>query len=646
MTAAVSFGMVQSTAQAAGSSDSVPPNADGSMVDCNGWSPTYPAVVPNMKMRCTDPIALYGGAPAGKFYDNGHYVGHDEPSVKFESSVAGSGNTMTYFMQLSHDPAATPTATLTNTVSDYAELSPAPWFGLAMCDPRSNPGGACTPDSDTNNPNTAGSAFMELQWYPPKFSPWLDGPSCDQTRWCVALNIDSLTSPINNSCVEPVNFAFLTTDGSLVGPPSPQLSDLHTFTASSSAKTFYMNDGDTLEVQLLEIPDPAGTQNMLTDTGGLETRVLDLTTGQSGFMISSASNGFKSTQSSNCAGFPYSFHGEYSTAKQANITPWAALEGGVLMQDEVGHFEPCSSLSSPQPLSFTFSDGTFTDNANQEVCNGGFEGTLSTGEGPCNTTTLVCTGATQEGPTYGGAPCATNSLAVGGSCEFADAFCIPSGPRTVSDLTTTSGNWPVSGCQQNEFQNGDLDFDGSTYVADWPDGNANHPTSFRYLGPFDPAGNQYPNVQFETDGPGSEANCQPSAPTPATCKEPPDGAMFYPFWSITNLQGLSGVSTAPSSPCVWNFGNDIAGVTTNDFGKDVQYGTASAHYGGTLISAVTPNPTINGNCPSVTLTGVSVNPNSNVPEAPWMPAVLGAGVIGIAGAGAYRRRRRADKWVA
>ena len=44
-----------------------------------------------------------------------------------------------------------------------------------------------------------------------------------------------------------------------------------------------------------------------------------------------------------CAGTPFNFHPEYNTARQQNQVPWAALEGGVLMEQEIGHFEPCSS---------------------------------------------------------------------------------------------------------------------------------------------------------------------------------------------------------------------------------------------------------------------------------------------------------------
>ena len=54
--------------------------------------------------------------------------------MKFISSTAGSGNTMTYFMRLPHDPKKK--ATNDGTVVDAAELSPAIWFGLPLCDPQ------------------------------------------------------------------------------------------------------------------------------------------------------------------------------------------------------------------------------------------------------------------------------------------------------------------------------------------------------------------------------------------------------------------------------------------------------------------------------------------------------------------------------
>jgi hypothetical protein len=76
------------------------PNAVNNL-DCNGWSKKYKALNPGHRMLCTDPIETYSKyykwhgrlhskRVTGRFVDNGHYVGHDEPSTKFISSAAGT----------------------------------------------------------------------------------------------------------------------------------------------------------------------------------------------------------------------------------------------------------------------------------------------------------------------------------------------------------------------------------------------------------------------------------------------------------------------------------------------------------------------------------------------------------------------------
>jgi hypothetical protein len=542
-----------------------------SMMDCNGHSPKYQAVKPGLGGLCTDPLGYWGGK-SWRFKDNGTYIGHDEPSVKFISSARGSGNNMSYLMRLSTDPKGKPTTSPTGkTRSDYAELSPAPWFGLPICDPKSYPQNACAPDSDSNSglisdPNAAGSAFLELQFYPPGYMPFTDAISCDPTHWCAALTIDSLESTfnfatINNNCVEPVNFAYMQTNGVPAGPPSPQLTDVSTFTTNSH--TLLMNPGDTVTASL-------------KDTGqGLLASVTDLSTRKTGFMVASAKNGFMNTNIADCTGTPFSFHPEYNTARQQNQVPWAALEGGVLMQQEIGHFETCASLTNSFPINETLGGQTFSDPSTQQTCVGGSEGAGKTGEGPCSTTTGICQNAT----TQGGA-CPRNNFTSGALCEFSDATCVPAGPRTViSNGTPEKLTWPVSGCQDNFFQNGDLDFDGTSYIADWPDGSRSHPSTFAYLGPIS-HGRAYPKVQFETDAAGSEFTC--NIATGAGCTAPPAGAAFYPFWSLGQSGPLG---------CAWNFGNVIADRTVTAFGGAAQYGVPDvARYGGTLTSAVLSNP--------------------------------------------------------
>jgi hypothetical protein len=551
---------------AAGTAGSVAPNSSGSM-DCNGHSPVYTTVKVGMGPNCVDPLGFYDGQ-ATRFNDNGHYVGHDEPSVKFISSQAGSANNITYLTRLAINPKATPTVTSPK-VSSYAELSPAPWWGLPICDPKSYPQNPCTPDSDTNsgvisNPNAAGSAFMELQLYAPGFQPFIDSVSCDKTHWCAAMTIDSLEctfafATCNNNCIEPVNFAYLQMDGKPAGPPSPQLTDTNTF--FPNGQTLLMNSGDVLAVTMKDTPQ------------GLENRIDDLTTHRSGFMIASAANGFMNTNIADCTGTPFTFHPEYSSAQQQNQVPWAALEGGVLMQQELGHFEPCSSLANQKPVNQSFADGqSFSDPNVFQSCVGGLEGPGSMGEGPCDVNTGVC----QNVSTEAGTTCPSNNFTSNALCEFSDANCMPAGPRTTTvNGTTETFIWPIAGCQDNFFQNGDLDFDGSSYQHDWPDGSPNHPSSFQYLGPFT-NGHTYPNIQFESNVGASENACNTA--TGAGCTNPPTGAAFYPFFSLNNL-------------CLWNFGDNIPGVTKNNFGMQAEYGTPDvARFGGTSTSAVLANP--------------------------------------------------------
>src|SRR5579862_1514764 len=67
------------TLGAVGRAAAVRPNAVGEL-DCNGLSPIQAAI--KADLACADPR----GSWAGRFYENGSYIGHDEPSVRFVSS--------------------------------------------------------------------------------------------------------------------------------------------------------------------------------------------------------------------------------------------------------------------------------------------------------------------------------------------------------------------------------------------------------------------------------------------------------------------------------------------------------------------------------------------------------------------------------
>jgi len=286
-------------------------------LDCNGYSKIQAPL--RAVQRCTD----FTGAWAGRGYDNGHYIGHDEPSVGFISTAHRSGNNMQWDFTLTRDkPLPAPQS---------FELFPAVWFSMALCDPNSYPGGACIPDSDLNVPTVAGSAALELQFYPPGWPPFITQVSCDMTHWCAALTIDSVETignnlgQVNPNCTEPYNFAFIQRDGVPTGPPGPATATLASY--YPNGQTLLMNPGDHLRLTIKDTRE------------GLLTRVEDLTTGESGFMVASGNNGFQNTDPTTCAGANFDFHPEFDTAKDGNYIPWTVLQANINFSMELGHFE-------------------------------------------------------------------------------------------------------------------------------------------------------------------------------------------------------------------------------------------------------------------------------------------------------------------
>ena len=96
----------------------------------------------------------------------------------------------------------------------------------------------------------------------------------------------------------------------------------------------------------------------------------------------------------------------------------------------------------------------------------------------------------------------------------------------------------MTGCQDNIFQNGDLDFDGTPYWPEWPTGNipTMYPSTFVEKFPTRTAGRTR-KFFFQTDVALSESTCLGNTlpgcgGTPAGCTVPPPGpGSFYPYWS-------------------------------------------------------------------------------------------------------------------
>src|SRR5215831_10940301 len=524
------FGVAASAAPAA--AKGVRPNATGEL-DCNAHSKIQRAV--SHKLLCTDIRGMNGYA---RFFDNGHYIGHDEPSIRFISNRPGSGNNVTFTERLPMDPKAMPTTGHPgHDVTHWFELSIAPWFGMSICDPNSYPQTNCTPNSDSNAPQGTfpggGGAFMEMQFYPPGFAPFADSVSCNNTHWCAALNIDSLEAnnagQMNNNCIEPVNFAFIQRNGMPAGPPSPQLSTLQTFTPNK--QTLMMNPGDLVRTHMWDASIGGGKS-------AFKVQINDLTTGQSGFMVASAANGFMNTSM-------FDFQPLFNTARAQNSIGWSVLISGILNQFEIGHFEPCSKVTNKV--------------------------TIGLAPGVTDSTWLFCHGAYEAA----GPPDPTPS-----GQEPTDAFCYKKGD-------THGGLAPpnlVTGCIDVATQNGDLDFDGTDYYPDFPNKLAPgpFPSPFLQQQPRTLGGARYSSIQFETDAPASEINtCAPD--TPQGCAVPPPNGPghFYPYYTQAKVGGK----------CVWEFGNMTNG---NKFGGDRQYASLVEHgfFKGQfdLASKPLPNP--------------------------------------------------------
>ncbi|MGZ6364613.1 MAG: hypothetical protein ACXWPS_01475 [Ktedonobacteraceae bacterium] len=453
---------------------------------------------------------------AAVFGPKNPYVGHDEPSTLFYSNTPGSGNQMSYRLTLPQDPSPANPNTLGKSYN--FELHPAFWFGMAMCDTQSFPElvSGCKPDSDTNivdpaiSPKHPGTAFMEMQFYPPGWVPWPAGNSCDATKWCAALNIDSLsenpvTGQVNNATclstvgIEPVNFAFLTLNGKSQAPANPVDATVATYTPDPT-KDLFMNSGDKLTVTM-------------HDTAyGLQIVVNDLTTGQSGSMTSSKGNGFGQVKfdptGTTCTNIPYNFHPMYSTSSEKTRVTWAAHSYNIAFADETGHFDMCNDV-------------------HLGVCIGN-EGIKNDNE-PADADDVGCFQSSQS-----------TLVKIKG--------CI--GTNTGFDGVPYQPVWP----------------DGNTQLHPTPIMFSSPLTGAGY-------NVNYSRIAFEADLPRIEV-AQPGGSSYVCDRSTGDGctlipntddglpAAFYPFFSIRSVGGQ----------CVWQIGNHIPG-SKNDFGQNAQYGT-------------------------------------------------------------------------
>ena len=499
-----------------------------------------PDLSQHMALNCEYSALCAEVANSADVFGN-HYVGHDEPSDLFYSGVPGAGNRMQYSLRLPHDPSpANPISK-----SYQFELNGSFWFGMALCATQSYPNtvSTCTPDSDSNivdpavSPDHPGTAFLELQFYPPGWIPWptwavaVGANGCDPTRWCVAMNIFSLAenpvtgTTLNSTCaaktgLEYVNFAFLTKNGVSEAPANPIDSTLATFTPDLS-KDLLMNSGDNLKLRLHDTPN------------GLKAVIRDETTGQTGSMTASAANGFGQVQyaptGTSCVNQPYDFHPMYSTSSEQTRVIWAAHSYNIAFADEIGHFENCNG-PNPIPASPFGVDSMGNP--------------------------ISCPAGDTEGS-------GSNTSPTDGD----DNFCFPA---------TEAIRIHINGCTDSN-----TGFDGLAYQPVWPDGNtALHTQPILFSSPLTGRHyrTQYSRTAFEANLPRIESGCNRSTGAgcslfPTTDKGTP--VAFYPFFSAFG-HGIRPEHAVRhghgDNGCMWGFGSRLPGATT-DFGRNAQYGT-------------------------------------------------------------------------
>jgi hypothetical protein len=453
----------------------------------------------------------------------GAYTGHDEPSLLFYSNVPGSGNSQVYHLTLPTEPKTMPQQDGSGGTFNF-ELRPTFWFGMAMCDTESAPNftKTCNPDTDANiftsenpaDPNYIGkhpgTAFEEMQFYPPGWVSWPPGVSCDPTKWCAAMTIDSLSEDQNSSptglnnaaCrrsvgIEPVNFAFITKSGVADSPGDPQNGDHFT---PNLANDLLMNQGDRLTVDLHDTP------------AGFTVVIHDLDTGQSGSMTASIANGFAQIKydptATSCTSIPYAFHPMYSTSSENTRVVWAAHSYNVAFSDEIGHFEFCSTVDQE--------GGTCTSNN---------EGTIDDDDVGCFSSALSLL------------------VQVGGCLGSDDDF----------DGASYQLDWPGTG--PNNGQDKKL-----------------HSTPVMFSSPlFTTASGSLANFDrsaFETDLPRIEAPdsggiCNRN--TGENCVNPPPGSNFYPIY-VTVSKGKGGCTWAEGGPGIKDATNTFGGNSAAEYG--------------------------------------------------------------------------------
>ena len=460
---------------------------------------------------CLDPYNSIG--------PNGAYTGHDEPSLIFRSHRPGSGNNITYLMTLPKDPPKVPQQNGKGGTWNF-QLRPTFWLGLTMCDTQSAPeySRTCKRDSNSNNlvstnPNSPnylgrhpGNAFMELQFYGPGYVPQFEGFGCGATQYCAAMTIDSLMLDQNTGVAN--NAAC---DNYFLAGFEPIN---WAYVTKNGVSQGPANPIATSTDPTLKALNPDPTKDLMMNPGDkIRVHMHDTPAGFRVDLADLTTGGVGSMTASIANGFGHILY--RPNAQTCSMNPYA--------------FHP--AYDSAVSRGTTWGAHTYNVAYSDEI--GHFEF--------CNKLddNFNCK-----------RPGANDS----GGLDSDDVGCVPGSDSSLIDVTACFGS--------------DADFDGPSYLNDWPGTDPNvardqkfHPSSVLFTSPLS-AGQNYGHIAFEADLPRIEA-VDLGGPGPfcdrttgAHCVNPPPGAQFYPFFS-TRMEG---------NTCTWQEGGAYIPGTVRSFG--------------------------------------------------------------------------------
>ena len=457
------------------------------------------------------------------------YIGHDEPIVSFYSTVPGSASNITWEMVLPVEKVATANTYNSNTPApaqtyqNYAHFQ----FYLVLCDPNSstqNVQVACTPNSDSN-PSTAGASLLELKFIPPgePTNAPFGGFNCSNlttTQWCAIAQIQINT----NQCGVPLNEGWITTNGQ---PPQPVFNFPQ---PAAQGNTLLMNQGDRIRV-------------ILTDSAnGLLIVVIDETTHQTGFVQTSAANGFRSSDAATCTTVPFTFRPLWNTASCKE-----AICGGV-----AHGYNPFGDFASYLNVSWGLEIGHSETSPDGTDCH-------TTTNSPPGT---WCFGQDDDvdGATFQAAAWPPGANGPGSAVQIISPIGKGFGPTTSIQLAGTPGS---ANCHGKSVSALAEEFGGLAQAADT--------LGFASVKALQDA------IKAFCDGDGQPMQLYPQIRLHAGSGEgafDANAATFYPYYSLLQPDLYTPNGEAAPPPCALVIGNFVKGSNNsiNDFGQSDQYG--------------------------------------------------------------------------